>query len=43
MKYLIDNKNREPAYIQLYKQVRDDIVNGIYPYGRNCLQSVQYP
>ena len=33
MKYLIDNKNREPAYIQLYKQVRDDIVNGIYPYG----------
>lgn len=33
MKYLTDNKNREPAYIQLYKQVRDDIVNGIYPYG----------
>ncbi len=33
MKYIIDNENNIPAYLQLYKQVRDDIVKGIYPYG----------
>ncbi len=31
MKYSIDKLKNEPAYLQLYKQVRDDIVNGIYP------------
>ena len=30
MKYLIDNVTDVPAYLQLYKQVRDDIVKGIY-------------
>lgn len=33
MKYVIDNKIGTPAYLQLYKQVRDDIVKGIYPSG----------
>ena len=31
MKYLID-KTRRPVYLQLYGLIRDDIVNGIYPY-----------
>lgn len=31
MKYIIDTEKR-PIYIQLYSQVRDDIVNGIYMY-----------
>lgn len=31
MKYIIDEENKLPAYLQLYMQVRDDIVNGIYP------------
>ena len=31
MKYIIDTKKR-PVYLQLYSQIRDDIVNGIYPY-----------
>ena len=30
MKYVIDNVTDVPAYLQLYKQVRDDIVKGIY-------------
>ena len=33
MKYLIDNDHNIPAYLQLYKQLRDDIVRGIYPCG----------
>lgn len=33
MKYVIDNGTGVPAYLQLYKQVRDDIVKGIYPFG----------
>ncbi len=33
MKYVIDNEIGIPAYLQLYKQVRDDIVKGIYPAG----------
>ncbi len=33
MKYIIDNELGIPAYLQLYKQVRDDIVKGIYPCG----------
>ena len=32
MKYLIDKTNR-PVYLQIYKQIRQDIVNGIYPLG----------
>ena len=31
MKYKID-KNHHPVYIQIYKQIKDDIVNGNYPY-----------
>ena len=31
MKYIIDKENR-PVYLQLYKQIRDDIVSGTYPY-----------
>ncbi len=31
MKYIIDDSNKAPAYLQLYTQVRDDIVKGIYP------------
>ncbi len=32
MKYIIQKSENTPAYLQLYKQVRDDIVNQIYPY-----------
>lgn len=32
MKYTID-KTARPVYLQIYKQVRQDIVNGIYPFG----------
>ena len=32
MKYTI-YKNKRPAYLQIYKQLRDDIVSGIYGYG----------
>ena len=31
MKYIIDKENR-PVYMQLYNQIRDDIVNGTYSY-----------
>jgi len=31
MKYVID-KEKRPVYLQLYKQIRDDIVDGIYPH-----------
>ena len=33
MKYIVDKTNTIPAYFQLYKQVRDDIVAEIYPFG----------
>lgn len=33
MKYIIDSKSRLPAYLQLYNQIKADIVNEIYPYG----------
>ena len=33
MKYIMDVKTHMPAYQQLYLQVRDDIVKGIYPMG----------
>ena len=32
MKYTLSKENKNPAYLQLYKQVRDDIINQIYPY-----------
>lgn len=32
MKYIIDITENVPAYLQLYLQVRDDIVKDIYPY-----------
>ena len=31
MKYIIDKHNR-PVYLQIYKQIRQDIIEGIYPY-----------
>lgn len=31
MAYTIDNKIR-PVYLQLYKQLRDDIISGVFPY-----------
>ncbi len=31
MKYVVDRQNR-PVYLQLYKQIRDDIVAGYYPF-----------
>ena len=31
MKYQIDKNNR-PVYLQIYKQIKDDIIGGIYPY-----------
>ena len=33
MNYLMDNNSRLPAYLQLYQQLREDIINGAYPYG----------
>lgn len=33
MKHIIDETSSTPAYLQLYRQVRDDIVRGVYPYG----------
>ena len=33
MKYNIQKDDNVPAYLQLYKQVREDIIKGIYPYG----------
>ena len=32
MKYVIEKKDNTPAYLQLYKQVRDDIIQGVYPF-----------
>ena len=31
MKYKVD-KNARPVYLQIYKQIKDDIINGNYPY-----------
>ena len=31
MKYIIDTEKR-PVYLQLYRQIRDDIINGVYSY-----------
>ena len=32
MKYIIDENKKAPAYLQLYTQVRDDIIKEIYPF-----------
>ena len=32
MKYVID-KNSRPVYMQIYRQIRQDIIDGIYPFG----------
>ncbi len=32
MKYIINKKEHSPVYLQLYRQLRDDIVQEIYPY-----------
>ena len=32
MRYTIQQADPSPAYLQLYKQMRDDITQGIYPY-----------
>lgn len=32
MKYILNENEKAPAYLQLYKQIREDIVQGIYPY-----------
>ena len=33
MNYTIDINLQMPAYLQLYNQIKADIVKGIYPYG----------
>lgn len=33
MKYSIDINSKESAYIQLYKQIRHDIINSVYKFG----------
>lgn len=33
MKYIIDDTSKAPSYLQLYTQIRDDIINGVYPLG----------
>lgn len=33
MKYKVDKKTNKSAYLQIYEQLREDVVDGIYPYG----------
>ena len=33
MRYIIDKTNSEPAYLQLYRQLRENIRRQVYPYG----------
>lgn len=33
MNYRIDKNDHQTAYLQLYRQIRRDIVNGVFPYG----------
>lgn len=33
MKYVIEKNTASPAYLQLYKQLRDDIIQIVYPFG----------
>ncbi|MBQ8202719.1 MAG: PLP-dependent aminotransferase family protein [Clostridia bacterium] len=32
MKYVIDKNSKTPIYVQLYEQIKNDIVNGVYGY-----------
>ena len=32
MRYKIEWEGKEAAYLQLYRQLRSDIVDGVYPY-----------
>ena len=32
MKYKVD-KNQHPVYLQIYNQIKEDIISGIIPYG----------
>ena len=32
MKYTVD-KNSRPVYLQIYRQIRQDIIDGVYPFG----------
>ncbi|MBR5445141.1 MAG: PLP-dependent aminotransferase family protein [Clostridia bacterium] len=32
MKYVVQKETKTPAYLQLYRQVRDDIIHQIYPF-----------
>ncbi len=32
MEYIIHKESNSPAYLQLYRRLRDDIVQGVYPY-----------
>ena len=32
MRYIIDKESR-PVYLQLYKLIRDEIINGVFLYG----------
>lgn len=33
MNFIIDKSAETPAYLQLYRQVRDDIIKGVFPFG----------
>ena len=33
MKYSVEKNNSSPAYLQLYRQLREDIIQGAYPFG----------
>ena len=33
MRYIVDKSNEKSAYLQIYEQLRHDIVEGAYPYG----------
>lgn len=32
MKYLVDLQKKQPSYLQLYQQIKADIIEGVYPY-----------
>ena len=33
MKYYIDHNSKKSAYLQIYEQIRKDIIDGVYPFG----------
>lgn len=41
MKYRVEKNTGEPAYMQLYRQIREDITRGIYSYGDRLLSKRQ--